>query len=697
VSIGYKTRNPINITNCVVIGVLAEANHLSSIVIGRDAVSTAANRCTIGTIAGLYDVELQIAKGIIVGGGTTAVVGAMEWDGSNFRGHDGSGWRNLDSNPGGSDTQMQYNNAGVFGGTVGVTWDGTTLEVGSGQTLSSPGTGANSQKFGVGALAAAAGSIAVGDGAVVDAASTNGIAIGKGASLLVEANDGCVAIGTNAICRENSCTAVGYEAEAGTAGGEDRATAIGWSAGATKDLSVAIGSASGAVGTSSTAVGAFASCANANGVAVGRSAQAIGIGGVVAGFAASAFATGTISIGQQAIVDYNKTNTIAIGKLSSGDHVDAVAIGYTAATTADNRCTIGTIGGSYDKELQLGKGIIVGGGTTVTTGAMEWDGSNFRGYTGSAWVALDTQGQAPGGSTTQIQYNNAGVFGGTAGVTWDGTTLEVGSGKELSSPGTGIGSQKFGDGALSAGADSIALGDAAASPAAGSVALGNTATVGGSAAIDAIAIGRDATVANASEDGGIAIGADSTADADGCTAVGTTADAGGVSATRATALGYFARATGALSTAVGNGAHASGSSATAVGLTASATSNSGTALGRSASAGVESVAVGYFAAAAGANAVSVGESASASHAGSIAFGTNAASTAASRCTIGTISASDDMELQVGLGLGVWGVAPPASQPSKINDPSGGTTIDSEARTAIEAIIDVLEGAGLSST
>ena len=33
----------------------------------------------------------------------------------------------------------------------------------------------------------------------------------------------------------------------------------------------------------------------------------------------------------------------------------------------------------------------------------------------------------PAGSTTQIQYNNAGVFGGTSGLTWDGTNLKFGS------------------------------------------------------------------------------------------------------------------------------------------------------------------------------------------------------------------------------------------------------------------------------
>lgn len=44
-----------------------------------------------------------------------------------------------------------------------------------------------------------------------------------------------------------------------------------------------------------------------------------------------------------------------------------------------------------------------------------------------------------------------------------------------------------------------------------------------------------------------------------------------------------------------------------------------------------------------------------------------------------------------------GVAKTAVGPSaKINDPSGGATVDSQARTAIAAIIDVLEAFGLSA-
>jgi len=37
----------------------------------------------------------------------------------------------------------------------------------------------------------------------------------------------------------------------------------------------------------------------------------------------------------------------------------------------------------------------------------------------------------PGGSTTQLQYNNAGAFGGCSGLTWDGTNLTFATNQEL--------------------------------------------------------------------------------------------------------------------------------------------------------------------------------------------------------------------------------------------------------------------------
>jgi hypothetical protein len=72
-----------------------------------------------------------------------------------------------------------------------------------------------------------------------------------------------------------------------------------------------------------------------------------------------------------------------------------------------------------------------GGGTlndltdvTITTPA---DGQVLTYDSGTGeWVnEAPTGGGTPGGSTTQVQYNNAGVFGGITGATTDGTNLSV--------------------------------------------------------------------------------------------------------------------------------------------------------------------------------------------------------------------------------------------------------------------------------
>lgn len=66
--------------------------------------------------------------------------------------------------------------------------------------------------------------------------------------------------------------------------------------------------------------------------------------------------------------------------------------------------------------------VIRGGPTSPTTGVtilagdqsiVAWNGSDFEKVGG---------GQA-GGSNTQVQFNNGGNFGGSAGLTWNGTTL----------------------------------------------------------------------------------------------------------------------------------------------------------------------------------------------------------------------------------------------------------------------------------
>ena len=47
---------------------------------------------------------------------------------------------------------------------------------------------------------------------------------------------------------------------------------------------------------------------------------------------------------------------------------------------------------------------------------------------GTGAVTINASGGTPGGSTTQLQYNNAGAFGGTSGLTWNGTNLSMATG-----------------------------------------------------------------------------------------------------------------------------------------------------------------------------------------------------------------------------------------------------------------------------
>ena len=61
--------------------------------------------------------------------------------------------------------------------------------------------------------------------------------------------------------------------------------------------------------------------------------------------------------------------------------------------------------------------------TTGTSGAATFNGTtlNIPQYTGGGG------GGTPGGSTTQVQFNNAGAFGGSANFTWDGTNAQIGA------------------------------------------------------------------------------------------------------------------------------------------------------------------------------------------------------------------------------------------------------------------------------
>jgi len=267
----------------------------------------------------------------------------------------------------------------------------------------------------------------------------------------------------------------------------------------------------------------------------------------------------------------------------------------------------------------------------------------------------------------------------------------------MSSPGAGAGSERFGAGSAAAGAGASAFGPGATASGAGSVVVGNASV--DALAANGIAIGESASVGLLAITGGIAIGAGSSSVNNDCVAIGEGSISGASSSlNKCTATGDKSKATNYLSSAYGQGANASGVSSTACGAISSANGSNSACLGRgSAASGANSVALGYQSGVrvSQTNGIALGALSEVTHYGGMALGRSAVSTAANRCTIGTIGGSYNKELQVGLGFAAWGSTPPPAQPSKISDPSGGTTIDAEARTAINSIIDVLEGAGLS--
>jgi hypothetical protein len=77
----------------------------------------------------------------------------------------------------------------------------------------------------------------------------------------------------------------------------------------------------------------------------------------------------------------------------------------------------------------LNVGAVAGDPSTPVDGDLWYDGTGelLRARINGATVTLGAV-STPGGSTTQVQYNNAGAFGGISGLTTDGTNVTAGSG-----------------------------------------------------------------------------------------------------------------------------------------------------------------------------------------------------------------------------------------------------------------------------
>ena len=577
--------------------------------------------------------------------------------------------------PGSSTDHALARYHGTAGDTLlnsGVTLsDSSAMVFPTGGSISKPGTGSDSEAFGAGASTSANNTLAVGYGVVINNAPGS-VAIGNtlnlpnatGSSVVVGVSSspgansfnstivgysvsvpaacpGIVGIGSIAYAKARYAVSIGYAARVHGAGALDSegAIAIGQGAAVYEVTSgdnkgaIAIGRTS-AVGDATPGAGCNASVAigensnvapnatNATVIGASAGASAVAISGVALGYFAKSRGNRGVVVGAEAVADSSQSAAIGaeadVGSGCSG----GIAIGYRA-TIADT-CAAGIAIGRNTDLVFANDSVAIGESATVN--------------------AIDCI--AVGRSATVHPVSS----GDSAGSVCLGAGANVGN----ATPGAGCNSAiALGQGAI------IGVG------AADSLAIGPAASVAASAT-NGIAVGAGASAANFEN---ISIGHD-------CT----------VSSNRSIGIGGGVQSTGDSSVALGHGADSTANQTLAIGRNSLSTQSNALAIGPlakvynvSSGDSFGAIAVGYQAyignSTPGAgcdSAIALGYQAvvSPGHQNAVAIGASAASTASNRVTF-----AGALEVEIGQGLGVWGVTPPGSQPAKISDPTGGGTVD----------------------
>ena len=107
------------------------------------------------------------------------------------------------------------------------------------------------------------------------------------------------------------------------------------------------------------------------------------------------------------IVQSNATVKVSIANLTAGRSISATGLALAGSTSGTVTLAAKAVAGSTTFRLPAADG--------TSNQAMVTDGSGN--------LSFATIGATPGGSTTQVQYNNAGAFAGISGVTTDGTRM----------------------------------------------------------------------------------------------------------------------------------------------------------------------------------------------------------------------------------------------------------------------------------
>lgn len=333
--------------------------------------------------------------------------------------------------PGGSDTQLQYNNGGSFGGTTGFTWNDSTNQASFSNNLNLSSS-----------LIFSGNPVLIGD-ASTSASYDQSVSIGDGATA-TSSDSGFreVAIGLNASADSNGGVAIGEQAEAtgnyyGTSVGYDilnsgyQGTSLGALSEVSADNATALGSSSTASGQSSVAIGISATASQNDAIAIGNSANAGHTDSIAFGSASTSASNQFIvassnGTGIDAYIEDSSSNDVQIFDKTNGNLTgdNNTIINVSDPSNAQDAATKNYVDNNTEADTRTD---VSEGGTTVVSEVTDINFSNNLTVTDDTdgTVTVDaSSGGSPGGTDTQLQYNNGGSFGGIP-VTWNSGTSEL--------------------------------------------------------------------------------------------------------------------------------------------------------------------------------------------------------------------------------------------------------------------------------